>query len=349
MTMLKLMGIQAWRKRRSAAEIQNNPHPKTRPAPVMLNVLGKQSSASVSLEPSLMSVDRRIWPDKPLAAQENPAKLPLEKQPLDGPLSHRASASATSVPGDKSRTHPARPVMPKPMPAPKPAPDLGAAPAIEPIVGLLPIAPSANPPFGDDQELISGGESPAQNANALDTSTWTDLRNMINSWRLCSSCGEGKSLLGHGDVNADWLFVGEAPLSADLTQKKLFSGRSGKLFESMLAALNLQRESVYTTTLFKCLATDDITEIPVCDVVLKRQIQLIQPKVIVVFGELAATILLKANADLETLRANDQCCLNSDVVVVPTYTLAQMLDDASLKSHVWNDLKKAVQSVNLQA
>lgn len=176
---------------------------------------------------------------------------------------------------------------------------------------------------------------------------WSDLQAIVDGWQNCPSCGEHKSLLGSGNVNADWLFLSDAPNSHEVEQQALFTGRSGQLFEAMLSALGLNRMSVYNTSIFKCMASDDVSIVPTCNNIVQRQIQLVKPKVIISFGEFASQALLRANANLDVLRTQEQRCLHSKLAVIPTYTPAQMLDDARLKSAVWSDLKKAIVIANL--
>ena len=134
----------------------------------------------------------------------------------------------------------------------------------------------------------------------------------------------------------------DAPSKAELQQEQILVGRAGKLFDAMLNALGLTRDIVYCSSVFKCAATENLGESPQCDDILARQISLIEPKVIVTFGEFAAQKVIKANEPLASLRQSKQQCYTSNVVIVPTYSPAEMLNDASLKPSVWQDLKRAL-------
>ena len=358
MSVLDKIGIQQWRRRRSAADIQANPVVQNSliaknasalagqasvskvaasQASVSQVAASQASSATVKDSPSKPTLEPRIWPKKPVDDQSN--TLPT-KQSRVGVLPKETDKKARN-------TRPLQSVVPKPMPAPLPA--LDTAPLVKPVTGIMFDNENSNSPSLEQHRLEKSGDELPQNelnkpvaADNLADLNWRDLQNLVNGWRHCPSCGEGKSLLGYGDVNADWLFISDAPSSAEVEQGRLFAGRSGQLFEAMLGALGLQRDSVYSTSLFKCVASDDISIIPACDTILLRQIQLLQPKVIVTFGEFTAKAMLKSNANLEELRSQTQQCLNSKTALIPTFTPAQMLDDANLKSKVWADLKKAI-------
>ena len=172
------------------------------------------------------------------------------------------------------------------------------------------------------------------------------LQQRVNDSASCASCNMSNSLLGAGDPQANWMFVVDAPNSRELQAQHFFAGRAGKLFEAMLFALGLSRDMVYTTSIFKCAPTEDLKLRPNCDDVLKRQIELVAPKVIIAFGEFVAQSLIKTNDTMDLLRQSDQYCAVSQSTVIATYSPAQMLNDTSLKSHVWQDMKKAINVTN---
>jgi len=171
---------------------------------------------------------------------------------------------------------------------------------------------------------------------------WQAMQSMIETDKHCPSCSLGRSMLGSGDAQADWMFVADAPSINDVGEGQLFTGRVGQLFESMLQALNLARGDVYASSIFKCAPPNDLSVSPSCDRLLHRQMELIQPKVVIAFGEFSAQAAIKTNDRLVEMRKLDQVCLRTRVAIVPTYSLAQVLDDSSLKAAVWSDLKKCL-------
>lgn len=354
MTILNDMGIQQWRVRRSAADIEAD----LSQAGVAVSTDSNDDASAEAppiVQPSTqtgaLQAEQRIWPVEAPKTDESSTRLvkpPVsrvgdgkkESQGADIPSRNESKAKPTIAPSPMpvgSQTSGDKPVanVPKPLPAPMPAPV--ASSILEPVSSHL--ANVNEPPVIDEPVSKTNG--------GLANLGWSDLQSMVNGWQNCPSCGDNRALLGHGDENADWFFLSDAPSTAEISQKSLFAGRSGQLFEAMLSALGLQRESVYSTSLFKCVASDDMSVIPACDNILQRQIELVNPKVIITFGEFTAQTLLKANAALDILRTQDQRCISSKVLVIPTYTPAQMLDDGRLKSHVWADMKKAIAIVNM--
>ena len=176
----------------------------------------------------------------------------------------------------------------------------------------------------------------------MESLDWQGLQALIDGQDYCHTCGAANSNLGVGDANADWLFVSDAPSRSDLAQHQMFSGRAGQLYEAMLLAVGLDRAVVYTTSVFKCAASDDLSVIPNCDKLLQRQIELLKPKVIVTFGEFAAQSVVKSNESLEKLRSQDLSCHISKVPIVASYSPIQLLDEPSLKAGAWQDLKKCL-------
>ena len=123
-----------------------------------------------------------------------------------------------------------------------------------------------------------------------------------------------QTVVGAGDQNADWVFVGDVP----------FDGDAGVLLDKMLIAIQLQRgKNVYLTQLSE-------------PAYFKRQIALIQPKLIIAFGEKAAQSLLGSNEPLDTLRGTLH--QYQDVSLVTSYAPSHLLQHPQEKSKAWADL-----------
>ena len=179
------------------------------------------------------------------------------------------------------------------------------------------------------------------------TIEWGDLDDRIKTNEHCPSCGWGNAFLGSGNQQADWLFIVDAPNMRDIEAKSMFSGRAGQLFEAMLSAIGLDREQVYATSVFKCAPTDDLSANPQCESIVRQQIRLVAPQIIITFGEFAAQSIIKSNLALKDLRLNDHSSIASNTPIIPTYSPSQMLDDTSLKALVWQDLKKSLRLVSV--
>jgi len=193
-------------------------------------------------------------------------------------------------------------------------------------------------PNDSGEEIKTSGHPP----ESLD---WQGLQAIIDRQNQCQTCGPTSSILGAGDAAADWLFVSDAPSRLDLEHYQLFSGRAGQLYEAMLNAMGLDRDSVYTTSIFKCVTSDDLSIAASCDKLIYRQIELLKPKVIVTFGEFATQSIVKSNENLEQLRKQNLHCHHSKVPIVATYNPLLLLDEPRLKAGVWADLKKCMSIV----
>lgn len=181
---------------------------------------------------------------------------------------------------------------------------------------------------------------------------WPGLRESVAN---CTSCAlsehRRQTVFGEGALPADWMFVEEAPGEQDDWHGQPFMGKAGTLFDNMLKALGLQRETVFITPLVKCRPVANIApskeEVASCLGFLQAQIERVQPKCIVVFGR-AANLLLGSNETLEALRAKD--CFISDangkqVPVVVTYHPNHLMIAQADKARVWQDLQTALRIV----
>ena len=171
---------------------------------------------------------------------------------------------------------------------------------------------------------------------------WEGLRDAVRDCRLCGLCAQRKqAVLGVGDARAQWLFVGEGPGADEDAQGEPFVGQAGKLLDSMLAAIGLERgEAVYIANVVKCRPPGNRTptaeEARACGPFLDRQIELIQPKLIVALGKSAAARLLGTDASLASLRRKVHRYQGIPVVV--TYHPAYLLRELTEKAKAWEDL-----------
>ena len=167
----------------------------------------------------------------------------------------------------------------------------------------------------------------------------------------CSQCGLCKSrhttVFGSGNKNADWMIVGEAPGQSEDQQGLPFTGKAGLLLTEMLRAIELKREDVFITNALKCRPPGNREpkpdEIEPCKTYLQRQQALIQPKIILALGHVAAQTLLNTDQPIAELRGKTHTVNDTPVVVVyhPAYLLRAMLD----KRKAWADLKFAQQTI----
>jgi DNA polymerase len=180
---------------------------------------------------------------------------------------------------------------------------------------------------------------------------WPALKKRVKN---CSACalraGSTQTVFGSGDVKADWMFVGSWPTEDDDVQGEPFAGQAGQLLDNMLAAIKLKRSiNVYLSNIVKC--TGSITRGPQADQIarcapyLARQIQLIQPKIIVALGHAAATALLGDDREWSSLlgkvheyRGKEKNNLQSPIPLIITHHPAALLLSPLNKAQTWRDL-----------
>ena len=153
---------------------------------------------------------------------------------------------------------------------------------------------------------------------------------------------------GVGDENASWLFIGEGPGAEEDARGEPFVGQAGKLLDAMLAAIDLKRgEDVYIANAVKCRPpgnrTPEADEVAVCFPYLQRQIELIQPKLIVLLGRVAVTSVLGQDGSLSSLRGKPLTYQagEREIPVLVTYHPAYLLRNLPDKSKAWEDLCRA--------
>jgi len=193
-----------------------------------------------------------------------------------------------------------------------------------------------------DNEFISTDE--LDNTLTLD---WHELKQQVTNCNKCDLSESRKQIVfGEGDINAEWMLVGEAPNQDEDSAAKPFVAQSGFLLTEMLRAMGVQRESAYITNIVKCSPPNNkdpkVNELKSCDDYLKRQIELVKPKVILAVGRVAAHALLDTKQAISELRGTVHYMDNIPVVVVyhPAYLLRSLLE----KRKAWQDLQLALKT-----
>jgi DNA polymerase len=173
----------------------------------------------------------------------------------------------------------------------------------------------------------------------------TTLANFEETISQCQECLLGASrtkfVFGVGNPTADLVFVGEAPGVEEDRQGEPFVGRAGKLLDKILAAIELSREDVYICNILKCRPPDNrdplAPEVEQCLPYLKEQFRIIQPKLIVALGRVAATTLLGVQDSLKHMR--EQVYTYEGVEMRVTYHTAALLRNPRLKAAAWEDFQ----------
>ena len=194
--------------------------------------------------------------------------------------------------------------------------------------GSAPAAPTASPTDERAAEILR-----------MD---WSVLKQSVS---VCTACPLHKTrtqtVFGVGDEQADWLFVGEGPGAEEDAKGEPFVGQAGKLLDNMLASISLKRgKNVYIANVVKCRPpgnrNPEPDEIAACAPYLTRQAQLIQPKLIIALGKIAALRLLSTDKTIASLRGRLHDFQGVPLLV--TYHPAYLLRNLSDKAKVWEDL-----------
>lgn len=183
---------------------------------------------------------------------------------------------------------------------------------------------------------------------AAEDAAWLQLEREVAG---CTKCELHKTrtqaVFGVGNRSADWLIVGEAPGRDEDRQGEPFVGRAGQLLNAMLAALGLAREDVYIANILKSRPPDNRDprpeEVAACEPYLKQQIALINPKIILAVGRVAAQNLLKVDTAIGKLRGQRLEYPQPRVPLVVTYHPAYLLRSPQEKRKAWQDLLLARQ------
>ncbi len=198
----------------------------------------------------------------------------------------------------------------------------------------------------------------------IELMAWPDLQAAVAGCRACALCASRKNtVFGVGPAAADaapavdWLIVGEAPGEMEDVAGEPFVGQAGRLLDNMLLALRLQRgnddaarpgvsRKVFITNVLKCRPpanrNPDPAEVAQCEPYLQRQVELLQPKIILALGKFAAQSLLQDSVPelqkipLGKLRGQVHSYLGVPVVV--TYHPAYLLRSLGDKAKAWDDL-----------
>lgn len=212
----------------------------------------------------------------------------------------------------------------------KMVPAVGLKPDLQAAVGRSDFSPTTNP----DPQLVK-----------IQPTDWPTLKQQVRDCTVCKlRAGCTQTVLGVGDEQADWLFVGEGPGADEDVRGEPFVGQAGKLLDNMLLAIGLKRgANVYIANIVKCRPADNrnpqADEIAACMPYLYQQIALIQPKRIVALGKTAASALLGGDAPLGSLRGTVHDF--NGIPLIVTYHPAYLLRSPNEKARAWQDLTLA--------
>jgi uracil-DNA glycosylase family 4 len=220
----------------------------------------------------------------------------------------------------------ARPAVPQPQPA-----------VAEPVVRVAPQVKIVPPPaeVSSDDASVAG-------------MNWEELATAVRSCTKCPlHATRTNGVFGVGDRSARWLIIGEAPGADEDKQGEPFVGRAGQLLNSMLKAIGLAREQVFIANILKSRPPNNRDpkpeEVRACIPYLYRQIELVNPTLILCVGRIAAQTLLDVDTPIGKLRGTvHRIAANRPMVV--TYHPAYLLRSPVEKRKSWADLLLAMRT-----
>lgn len=175
---------------------------------------------------------------------------------------------------------------------------------------------------------------------------WQQLQTAVAQCTACPlHASRSNTVFGVGDPQARLMVIGEAPGAEEDRQGEPFVGRAGKLLDAMLLAIGFKREQVFIANILKCRPPNNRDprpeEVLQCQPYLRRQIELIQPEVILAVGRVAAQNLLGIDSPMKDMRDQDYTYADTGIPVVVTYHPAYLLRSPLEKRKAWQDLQRA--------
>jgi uracil-DNA glycosylase family 4 len=254
--------------------------------------------------------------------------------------------SPTTRPTTRSQTPSSSPAR-TPVPASRPA-----APAAPTVQAPRPVTPVV-------LSTASVDPVPAAPANPAKAAAFEALRQRVLSCVKCPDLVAARKsvVFGVGNLEAELMFVGEAPGADEDEQGEPFVGKAGQLLTKIIQTMGLGRDTVYIANILKCRPDTPgqsagnrkptADEMQTCIPYLHEQIDLIKPKVLVALGATAVEGLLGKTAGITKLRGNWQTYRG--IPLMPTYHPAYLLRNQSLseKRRVWEDMLQVMQQLGM--
>jgi len=221
--------------------------------------------------------------------------------------------------------------------------------ANKPVAAIEPIEPASPPETSNDMAFKKGIVVAAEEAELIPSvidklDTLDEIAKKVNKCTRCPLYETAtQGVPGEGNAKAKLVCVGEAPGAREDETGRPFVGQAGQLLTKILAAIDLTREQVFICNVLKHRPPGNRNprpeEVEACSPYLIRQLELIQPKVIVAFGTFAAQTLLNTKTPIGQLRGLVHKYHGIPLVV--TYHPAALLRNPGWKRPTWEDVKLA--------
>ncbi|MFP5247034.1 MAG: uracil-DNA glycosylase [Thermoanaerobaculia bacterium] len=179
---------------------------------------------------------------------------------------------------------------------------------------------------------------------------WEILRAEAHNCQSCRLAGTRTNVVfGVGNPNADLMFIGEAPGRDEDLKGEPFVGRAGQLLTDIIKAMKLARDQVYIANVIKCRPPENRNpepdELDACRPFIRRQVAIIQPKVIVTLGRFGLQSLTEKSYAISAVRG--QWLDYNGIKLMPTYHPAYLLRNPAAKKEVWADMKKVMAELGI--
>jgi uracil-DNA glycosylase family 4 len=194
--------------------------------------------------------------------------------------------------------------------------------------------------------------------DSVDHDAWKKLREQALACENCKLSQARKTVVfGCGNPQAQLMFVGEGPGADEDVQGEPFVGKAGQLLTKMIQAMKLSRDDVYIANVVKCRPPENRNpepdEIEQCSPYLLKQVELVQPSIIVALGTFAAQTLLRTQERISSLRGRFHerpFWLRKDsspILIMPTFHPAFLLRNPENKKEVWQDLQEVMKHLGV--
>jgi DNA polymerase len=212
------------------------------------------------------------------------------------------------------------------------------------VPGAPPAAAAVGSAGGSRPAQGGGAAPPRSGAGAAERAA--ELAALCTAASTCTRCrlaeGRNKVVFGSGDPDAELMFIGEGPGAEEDRQGLPFVGRAGELLTKIIAAIDRTREQVYIANIVKCRPPGNRDPQPdeaaACRGYLERQIALVQPRILVALGRIAAQALLGTDSPIGRLRG--QWFKVQGIPTMVTYHPAALLRNPALKRPTWEDMQQ---------
>ena len=230
---------------------------------------------------------------------------------------------------------------------------------IEPTISVPPKKTTAPAPVAAPKVVVSIPQIEITSSSPAKAAAFTALRERALTCVKCPHLAASRTtvVFGVGNIDAQLMFVGEAPGADEDEIGEPFIGRAGQLLTKILLATGLTRADVYIANILKCRPDTPgqsagnrpptPEERATCIPYLQEQIDLIKPKAIVALGATAVDGLLGKTLGITKLRGNWQ--MYRGIPLMPTYHPAYLLRNQSLseKRKVWEDFLKVMEKLEM--